>query len=281
MRIKSVGYMRTSSISNLSTEKLGKDSDRRQKKKILDYSKSNNLEVVEWFYDKGISGSLDILNREGFVSLLDYCDRNEIKMILVENSSRFSRSLICSITGFQYLTDIGINLVSVESPTMFLDTEEPTYKLVRDVLTCIDEFDKNRTVMRLKGSRERLRETRRKEGKITSKGTGKTVGRLRSTEKTYNILNEKGDIERYLTGVELEKLIRKYKNEGLSYEKISKRLFNEGIKSSSGNPLSTSLLFNTIKYREIEKKEKKRRDRKKNSTVPSSKTVLYEVSNYL
>ena len=72
MRIKSVGYMRTSSISNLSTEKLGKDSDRRQKKKILDYSKSNNLEVVEWFYDKGISGSLDILNREGFVSLLDY-----------------------------------------------------------------------------------------------------------------------------------------------------------------------------------------------------------------
>ena len=263
MRIKSVGYMRTSSISNLSTEKLGKDSDRRQKKKILDYSKSNNLEVVEWFYDKGISGSLDILGREGFVSLLDYCDRNEIKNILVENSSRFSRSLICSITGFKYLSDIGINLVSVESPTMFLDTEEPTYKLVRDVLTCIDEFDKNRTVMRLKGSRERLRETRRSEGKITSKGTGKTVGRLRSTEKTYTVLNEKGEVERTLSGVELEKLIRKYKNEGMSYEKIGKRLFNEGIKSSSGNPLSTSLLFNTIKYREIEKKEKKRRDRKK------------------
>ena len=110
MRTKSVGYMRTSSISNLSTEKLGKDSDRRQKRKILDYSKSNNLEVVEWFYDKGISGSLDILNREGFVSLLDYCDRNEIKTILVENSSRFSRSLICSITGFKYLSDIQKNM---------------------------------------------------------------------------------------------------------------------------------------------------------------------------
>ena len=262
MRTKSVGYMRTSSISNLSTDKLGKDTDRRQKKKILDYSKSNNLEVVEWFYDKGISGSLDILNREGFVSLLDYCDRNEIKNILVENSSRFSRSLICSITGFQYLTDLGINLVSVESPTMFLDTEEPTYKLVRDVLTCFDEFDKNRIVIRLKGSRERLRDTRRSEGKITSNGSGKVVGRLRSTEKNFPILNEKGEVERYLTGVDLEKLIRKYKNEGLSYEKISKRLFNEGIKSSSGKSLSTSLLFNITKYRETERKEEKRRKRR-------------------
>ena len=56
----------------------------------------------------------------------------------------------------------------------------------------------------------------------------------------------------------------------MSYEKIGKRLFNEGIKSSSGKSLSTSLLFNTIKYREIEKKEKKRRDRKEKSSPVSN-----------
>ena len=55
-----VGYYRTSSSSNVGNDK---DSRKRQKHSVETYTKSNGMNLVAEFYDKGVSGTKEILNR--------------------------------------------------------------------------------------------------------------------------------------------------------------------------------------------------------------------------
>ena len=128
-----VTYLRTSSNQNVGVEK---DSDTRQRLKIDDYVKKNGYSIHKEFYDSGVKGTLDILNRPQFMEMITYCDKKNIKTIVFENSTRLSRDLICQETGFQYLSGLGFTLISVESPDSFVD-ESPTSVLVRQILGCM------------------------------------------------------------------------------------------------------------------------------------------------
>jgi DNA invertase Pin-like site-specific DNA recombinase len=54
----------------------------------------NGFTVSSWFYDKGISGRDYLHNRPEFQKLLNYCNQNNIKKILIESADRLSRDLI-------------------------------------------------------------------------------------------------------------------------------------------------------------------------------------------
>ena len=126
-----VGYYRTSSNSNVGQDK---DSRKRQQHAVMNYASSNGMTVVSEFYDKGVSGTKEILNRPSFMKMLDYCEDNEISTIVLEDASRMSRDLIIQETGFQYLTTkLGYKLVSVANPDTFVE-HSPTGTLIRQVL---------------------------------------------------------------------------------------------------------------------------------------------------
>ena len=134
-----VGYYRTSSNSNVGQDK---DSRKRQRHAVMNYASSNGMTVVSEFYDIGVSGTKEILNRPSFMKMLDYCEDNEISTIVLEDASRMSRDLIIQETGFQYLTTkLGYKLVSVANPDTFVE-HSPTGTLIRQVLGTIAQFEK-------------------------------------------------------------------------------------------------------------------------------------------
>ena len=138
-----VAYYRTSSQSNVGSDK---DSLKRQKNSVITYAKSNGLNVMNEFYDKGISGSTDVFSRGSFLEMMNYCKDNSIGTIVVENADRLARDLITMETAFMFLTSkLGYNLISVANPETFLENT-PTQTIIRQILGAISQFEKSQIV---------------------------------------------------------------------------------------------------------------------------------------
>jgi DNA invertase Pin-like site-specific DNA recombinase len=157
-RVEAIGYMRTSSAANIGE---GKDSEARQRKAIERYAKTAGMVIVDWFYDAAVSGADPIETRPGFTALLSRIAGNGVQTIIVETANRFARDLMVQEVGFAMLRDLGIALIAADSPISFLD-DNPTSKLIRQILGAMSEFDKAMTVAKLKGARDRVRRQRGK-----------------------------------------------------------------------------------------------------------------------
>ena len=178
MNKKVCGYYRTSSKSSSGDDK---DSGKRQKHSVHSFCKSKNWEIGNEFWDKGVSGTLDVLNRPSFLEMLNYCEEYGIDTIVFENSSRLSRDLICMETGFQYLSSLGYTLISVDSPETFVENT-PTSVLIRQVLGCISQFEKSNLVEKLRVSRKRKSKLNKSRNYISRTGRGKVEGVKKLTE---------------------------------------------------------------------------------------------------
>jgi DNA invertase Pin-like site-specific DNA recombinase len=157
-RVEAIGYMRTSSATNVGD---GKDSEARQRKAIESYAKAAGMVVVDWFYDAAVSGADPIEARPGFTAALARIAGNGVRTIIVETANRFARDLMVQEVGFAMLRDLGVTLIAADSPSPFLD-DGPTSKLIRQILGAVSEFDKAMTVAKLKGARDRVRRQRGK-----------------------------------------------------------------------------------------------------------------------
>jgi DNA invertase Pin-like site-specific DNA recombinase len=172
---EAVGYIRTSSATNVGAEK---DSDKRQRAAIEQYAKRAGLEIVEWFCDPAVSGADPIETRPGFSALLSRIATNGVRTIIVETASRFARDLMVQEVGFAKLQGLGVKLVAADSPQSFLD-DTPTSKLIRQILGAVSEFDKAMVVAKLKGARDRKRAL-----------TGKCEGRKSHAELHPELVRE-------------------------------------------------------------------------------------------
>ena len=74
--IEAVGYMRTSSSTNVGADK---DSEKRQRAAIEAYAKSAGFKIVDWFYDAAVKGADAITARPGFAAMLDRIAGNGVR----------------------------------------------------------------------------------------------------------------------------------------------------------------------------------------------------------
>jgi DNA invertase Pin-like site-specific DNA recombinase len=149
--IDAIGYMRTSSATNVGE---GKDSEARQRKAIEGYAKSAGFVIVEWFYDKAVRGADAITERPGFAAMLDRIAGNGVSTILMESPDRFARDLAVQLAGHDHLRKLGVTLIPATAPDFFTE-DTPTAVLVRQVLGAIAQFEKATTVAKLKAARDR------------------------------------------------------------------------------------------------------------------------------
>lgn len=170
---KAVGYMRTSSATNVGADK---DSEVRQRAAIEGYAAGAGIEVVGWFYDAAVKGADHVTSRPGFSAMLDRISGNGVRMILVENPDRFARDLAVQLAGHDYLKGVGVSLVPATAPDYFLE-DTPTAVLVRQVLGAIAQFEKAMMVAKLKAARDRKRER-----------TGKCEGRKSYAERDPDLV---------------------------------------------------------------------------------------------
>jgi DNA invertase Pin-like site-specific DNA recombinase len=148
-REKALAYLRTSSAAN-----VGGDSDHRQRAAIRAYAEAQGIEVVGEFYDAAVSGSDPIQDRPGFAAMLARIEGNGVRLILVEDPSRFARSVIVQELGLAVMQERGVRVVTASGEDLTA-TDDPARVAMRQVAAAFSQFEKARLVGKLKGARDR------------------------------------------------------------------------------------------------------------------------------
>jgi DNA invertase Pin-like site-specific DNA recombinase len=151
-----VAYMRCSGLGQADG-----DTWDRQRASIDKYASRQGLTVADgdWFQDVGVSGTKDMGDRPGLAALLDRVESNGVRVVLVENATRLARDLLVSEVILQQLRDAGCTVIDCDSGTNLVDDadDDPTRRLIRQVLGAVAEFDRRVTVLKLRAARERIR----------------------------------------------------------------------------------------------------------------------------
>lgn len=202
-RVQAVGYARTSSATNVGADK---DSEPRQRRAIERFAKSAGYEIVDWCHDADVKGSDPIETRPGFAALLNRIEGNGVRVVLVEDASRFARDLVAQELGVVALIELGVRVLTATGDDL-TTTEDPMKVAMRQIAGAFSQLEKARLVAKLKAARA-----------AKKAATGKCEGR-------------RGYAEAMPETVALAKQLHA---EGFSYRKISAALAARGHMTGSG-----------------------------------------------
>jgi hypothetical protein len=118
--------------------------------------------------------------------MLDRIESNGVRLILVEDASRFARSVLAQEAGLVVLLRLGVRVLTASGEDLTA-TDDPGRIAMRQMAGALAEFEKNRLVHKLRGARDRgsAKAGKRVEGrKATLTGdvpamSGASVGRTR------------------------------------------------------------------------------------------------------
>jgi len=153
--LKAFGYLRVSGKGQIEGD--GFD---RQEAAIRAYAKSQGVKIVKIFRELGVSGTKDIANRPAFISMMEALHADGVKLVLVESLSRLARDLMVQESILHDLKRHGFDLVSVSEPDLCSD--DPSRKLMRQIMGAFHEYEKQMIVVKLRGARQR---TKTKQGR--------------------------------------------------------------------------------------------------------------------
>lgn len=148
-RPTALAYLRTSSAAN-----VGGDSDVRQRTAIGTYAKAHGIEVVGEFYDAAVSGADPVETRPGFSAMLDRIEGNGVRLVIVEDTSRFARDLVAQELGVLVMKQRGVRVVTAGGDDL-TDTTDPTRIMMRQIAGAFAQYEKARLVGKLRVARER------------------------------------------------------------------------------------------------------------------------------
>jgi DNA invertase Pin-like site-specific DNA recombinase len=147
---KAFGYLRVSGKSQIEGD--GFD---RQEAAIRSYAKKNNIKLVKLFKELGVSGTKDITDRPAFVSMMEALHADGVHLVLVESLGRFARDLMIQESILHDLKRNGFELISVTEPDLCSD--DPSRKLMRQIMGAFHEYEKAMIVIKLRGARQRTK----------------------------------------------------------------------------------------------------------------------------
>ena len=131
------GYVRVSRRAGREGESF--ISPEVQRKKIADWAKLHEVEVVRWWEEIDQSGAK--LQRPMFQQALERCERGETGGIIVARLDRFARSAVDALESIKRLNEAGARLVSVEDN---FDGSTPMGRFAIGILTLIAELELER-----------------------------------------------------------------------------------------------------------------------------------------
>lgn len=146
---KALSYLRTSSAAN-----VGGDSDARQREAIERFALASGYTVVGEFYDAAVSGADPIESRPGFSAMLERIEGNGVRVVIVEDASRFARSVIAQELGVLAMQARGVRVLTASGEDLTA-TDDPTKILMRQIAGAFAQYEKARLVGKLKGARDR------------------------------------------------------------------------------------------------------------------------------
>ena len=208
---KVIGYIRVSSQQQVED----KESLERQAEKIRAYCALKGITGLEIISDEGISG-YKTSTRKGYQTLLKLCKAGQVKTLIVYDLSRLSRSL----------KKQKIEFVSLCND---IDTTTSTGILFFQLLGVFNEFYRNDIATKTKNALGHKKNKQEKTGGTLPYGY---------------VLGLKGKLFELPKEQEVIQLIFDFKQAGLSYRAIARKLEERGIKTKTGG---SKWYGNTIK----------------------------------
>jgi len=147
-----LAYYRTSSAANLEGDSL-----ERQQAAVKRYATLTGIEVVGEFYDAAVSGADPIDTRPGFSAMLTRIESNGVRLVVVEDASRFARSVLAQELGVLVMAERGVRVVTASSEDLTA-TDDPAKVMMRQVVGAFAEYEKARLVGKLRVARDRASE---------------------------------------------------------------------------------------------------------------------------
>lgn len=132
MKKRAVGYCRISTLMQVDNTSL-KD----QEDKIKMYAKLHNIEIDKMFIDKAVSGKST--DRPEYDNMMDYIKTNDVDMIMVYKNDRIHRSLYNLLAMIYDIQEHNVALVSI---TEHFDTSTPQGMLFLQMLGSFAEFER-------------------------------------------------------------------------------------------------------------------------------------------
>ena len=150
-----IGYLRVSSANQA---RDGKDGFPRQRAAIRAYCTSKRIELVEEHEDAGVSGTVPLEGREGLSTALARCQELGAAVLVVEKADRLGRDLIVSEMAVRAFAEAGVSIVTADTGQSLTDADnDPSRKLIRQVLNAVAEYERSALVAKLRAARERKR----------------------------------------------------------------------------------------------------------------------------
>ena len=165
-----------------------KDSYKRQTIACETYAERNEIEVLNTFYDAGVSGKVAALDRPDFRRMIEWCDENNVSTILIEKADRFAREVVGGEMAYKSLTQMGYEIISASGDVKFDDDIHSS--LIRQIMGAWSEYERKNISIRLTVARKRKVKENEKNGYLTVAGKGKCAGRKSYHETNDELIKE-------------------------------------------------------------------------------------------
>ena len=175
---RAYGYLRVSSNGQVDG-----DGFPRQRAAIQAYAKANDIRIVKWFEEKGVSGT--IADRPALQAMMLELLSDGVHIVIIEKLDRLARDLMIQEHLIEDFRKQGFELISANEPDLCSD--DPSRKLMRQIMGAIADYDRTMIVLKLRAARDRAKaKTGRCEGRKPFGGSPaeqKTLQRIRELSK--------------------------------------------------------------------------------------------------
>lgn len=178
-----LGYVRVSGKAQAGKDEDGhkKDGPERQELAIAKFCDQNSYPVPTFFSDLGVSGTIEGLDRPGFLAMLDAAEKMNATGIVIEKLERLARDLMVSELLIRELAARNLMLFATDQGASDLVKTEldPTRTLVRQLFAALAQYEKSALVVKLRVARERKKKATGKcEGKRAFGEGDEAVGKV-------------------------------------------------------------------------------------------------------
>jgi DNA invertase Pin-like site-specific DNA recombinase len=215
--MKLAGYLRVST-DRQAEEGYGLDV---QRDAIRAWAKAHHHRIGVWFSDEGVSGAKDLADRPGLADALDAVRTRTVRGVVVARLDRLARDLVLQEQLLAEVRRLGGDVFSAsagEAGYLADDPDDPSRRLIRQVLGAVSEYERSMIALRLRSGRRRKAE-----------GGGFAYGSPRFGTKVEagTLVEDDAEAETVARIVEL-------RADGLSTRAIADRLNKDGRLSKRG-----------------------------------------------
>lgn len=221
---RAVGYIRVSSKGQVDG-----DGPERQEKAIRDFCAAHGLDCAWQFLEGGVSGTVEGFDRPQFAAMIQLCEREGIKKIVIERLDRIARDLMVQEFAVMECRKRGLQLFAADQGLVDVtDTDsDPTRKLIRQIMGALSEWERSMIVSKLAAARARKKAATGRCGGTIPWGT-------RAGETTIFDLAES------------------LRDEGMSWREIARCLNEQNLPQRNGNPWTKGSVWSLLNQKRNE-----------------------------